>query len=301
MIVLTEDSTKDFYSASANDLKIATEAAKIMGYQVHYIPEDFSICETAENALAHIPKQPQETLGLWIGYIPTPERYQAIYNTAIRKGIKLLNSPEQHLTVQEFDRAYPKLLDLTPESIIITNQSECQTIIERLEFPVFVKGVVQSKKAKGWKACIAENLAELEILTQELLTQENGARGRVVVRKLVKFKYSRYAENGFPLGREYRVFIYREQILGWGYYWEGEDRLKKLSPNEEKQVLELAIAAAKNLNVPYISVDIGQLENDEWIVIETGDPQFSGVSQIPLLQLYKKILELSGVSYESFS
>ncbi|MGB3509962.1 MAG: hypothetical protein WBA93_12115 [Microcoleaceae cyanobacterium] len=58
MIVLTEDSTKNYYSASANDIKIATETAKLMGFQVYYIPSDFSICETSENALAHIPIQP---------------------------------------------------------------------------------------------------------------------------------------------------------------------------------------------------------------------------------------------------
>ena len=300
MIVLTEDSIENYYSASANDIKIATETAKLMGFQVYYIPSDFSICETAENALAHIPIQPQETLGLCIGYIPTPERYEAIYYAALHKGIKLLNTPKQHLTVQEFDRGYPKLLNLTPESIIITHKSECQTITERLEFPVFVKGVVQSKKTKGWKACIAESLAELETLTQELLTQKSVARGRVVVRKLVKLRHSRYAENGFPLGREYRVFIYCEKVLGWGYYWQGEDPLKKLSPSEEKQVLEIAIAAAKSLNVPYISVDVGQLENGEWIVIETGDPQFSGVSQIPLLQLYKEMLNIVGNNKKIF-
>lgn len=296
MIVLTEDSTNDVYSASAIDIKIATEAAKIMGFQVYYIPQDFSFCETAENALNHIPKQEKEILGLWIGYIPTPERYEAIYNAAICKGIKLLNTPEQHLNVAEFDRAYPKLLGLTPETIAIANIEQCQQVVNQLKFPIFVKGVVQSKKAQGWKACVAENLTDLQILTQELLTSKNGTRGRVIARKLVKLKHSRYSSNGFPLGREYRVFIYCEQILGWGYYWQGEDPLKKLDPSEEKQMLELAIAAAKNLNVPYISVDIGQLENGQWIVIETGDPQFSGVSQIPVLQLYKKIIQLSAVS-----
>lgn len=291
MIVFTEDSTDNYYSTSANDIKIATETAKLMGFQIYYIQADFSICETAENALYHIPKQDRETLGLWIGYIPTPQHYEDIYNEAIRKKIKLLNTPEEHLTVQEFDRAYHQILDLTPESIMITNLEQCQQVITQLGFPVFVKGVVQSQKTKGWKACVAENLAELETITQELLTLKNGVRGRVMVRKLVKLRHSRYAENGFPLGREYRVFIYREQVLGWGYYWQGDDPLKKLSVSEEKQVLELAIAAAKKLNVPYISVDIGQLENGEWIVIETGDPQFSGVSQIPLLQLYKEILQ----------
>jgi hypothetical protein len=38
-------------------------------------------------------------------------------------------------------------------------------------------------------------------------------------------------------------------------------------------------------------VDIGQADTDEWLVIETGDAQFSGVSQIPLLSLWHRLQE----------
>ena len=43
---------------------------------------------------------------------------------------------------------------------------------------------------------------------------------------------------------------------------------------------------------PYIAVDIGQTENGDWIVIETGDAQFSGVSQTPLLPLWNKLSQI---------
>jgi hypothetical protein len=74
-----------------------------------------------------------------------------------------------------------------------------------------------------------------------------------------------------------------------GYYWEGDDPLKELSHSEEEAVRSLALEAAGRLDVPYITIDIGQLEDGRWIVIETGDAQFSGVSQIPLLQLWNNI------------
>lgn len=291
-IALTEDSTKPPISASAKENRNATEIAKILGFKVYYIPPDFQVCENAENALYHIAIQERETPGIWIGYIPTQERYQAIYQAALGKRIKLLNTPEQHLTVQEFDRAYPKLLGLTPESMTITSLQECEDVVVRLGLPLFVKGTLLSRKSKGWKACVAETLAELQGLTQELLALENRSRGRVIARKLVKFRHSRYSPDGFPLGREYRVFIYCQKVLGYGYYWEGDDCLKKLSAREEAQVLELAIAATKRLKVPYLAVDIGQLENGEWVVIETGDAQFCGISQIPLLPLWSEILKV---------
>ena len=81
--------------------------------------------------------------------------------------------------------------------------------------------------------------------------------------------------------------------MGLGYYWEGEDPLKSLSPSEEDQVRALAIEAAARLDAPYIAIDIGQLDDGSWIVIETGDAQFSGVSQIPLLQLWNQLAQIS--------
>ncbi len=43
--------------------------------------------------------------------------------------------------------------------------------------------------------------------------------------------------------------------------------------------------AATRVGTPYVAVDVGQVESGEWIVVEAGDAQFSGVSQTPLLPL----------------
>lgn len=294
MIILSEDSDQLLPTASSRENHTVTEAAKLLGGRVYYIPDDFSRCETAENALWHLPSQERETLGIWIGYIPTPSRYAAIYQAALNKGVRLPNSPEEHLRVQEFDRAYPRLQGLTPASVVVTHPNQCESAIAQLGLPVFVKGTVQSRKQRGWKACVAESLEELQKLTQQLLSLSGRTRGRVIVREFVKLRHSRSSPAGFPFGREYRVFIYRQQILGWGYYWEGDDPLKPLTNREQEQVLTLALEAARWMEVPYIAVDIGQREDGEWIVIETGDPQFSSLSQIPLLPLWNQILKQEG-------
>ena len=83
--------------------------------------------------------------------------------------------------------------------------------------------------------------------------------------------------------------MWRERILGLGYYWEGGDPLKALSCAEEECVRALALEGSRRLAVPYVAIDVGQREDGNWIVIETGDAQFSGVSQIPLLQLWSNI------------
>jgi hypothetical protein len=289
LIVLTESSGNLAPSPSARDIAAATEAAGLAGCKVYHIPQDFDDCGDAEGALWHIPDQSAQSAGVWIGYIPSLERYAHIYHAALKKGIRLLNTPEEHRIAQEFDSAYPHLVGLTPESIIIQSADECESAAQRLGLPLFVKGAVQSRKARGWKACVAETVEELRRLTDALVALPERSRGRIVLRKLAALRYSRRSGEGFPLGREYRVFVCRERILGFGYYWEGDDPLKQLSPSETDLIQDLAIEAAHRLKAPYIAIDIGQVETGEWIVIETGDAQFSGISQIPLLQLWSRI------------
>jgi hypothetical protein len=293
MIVLSESSEQLGSSASAQDIKRVTEAAKLLGCTVYNIPPDFERCGTAENALWHIPTQDKQRSGIWVGYIPEIERYEAIYHAALAKGIKLLNTPLEHQKSIEFDLFYPCLQELTPESIVMTSTDKCLEAGRLLGFPIFVKGAVQSRKRQGWKSCVANNEDELVKLTEWLLTLKYGSRGRAIARKLVKLRHQRLAPDGFPMGREFRCFLYNHQILEYGYYWPGQDDLSHLTKEEENLVLNLAIIASQRLGVPYVAFDIGQLESGEWIVIEVSDAQFAGLSHIPVLELWNKLKDLS--------
>ena len=144
--------------------------------------------------------------------------------------------------VQEFDRAYPLLEDLTPETISIVSLEQCQEAAAKLGFPVFVKGVVQSLKSHGPEACVANSIQELESLTRAYLRLADRSRGRVLVRRFVKLRHSRKTAQGFPLGREYRMFLYEGHVIGMGYYWQGEDELRDLSSDERETIAGVASA-----------------------------------------------------------
>lgn len=291
MIVLSEAPEQVSPNASARELGAVTEAARLVGFRVYTIPPDFERCGTAENALAHVPPRDTTAPGVWVGYIPTPDRYAAIYMAPLDKGIRLLNTPAQHRTAMEFDGFYPLLEGLTPRSVVIRAVEECAAAGEMLGYPVFVKGVVQSRKARGWRACVAENLGELERLAANLLELDNRSRGRVVVRELARLRHARTSGQGFPAGREFRYVVYDGRVLARGYYWDGDDPLAALSPAEEASAGALVGQAAERLGVPYAAIDVGQLEGGEWTVIEAGDAQFAGHSQIPLLTLWSRLRE----------
>jgi len=278
-------------SPSRDDIERSLHAARLAGWRVWEIPPDFSLCETAEIALDHIPRQNEPTPTVWLGYIPDAQRYGAIYDAARAKNLVLLNSPQQHRTVQEFDFAYPFLEGLTPRSLTASSREEALMRAEEIGFPLFIKGAVQSRKSRGWRACVADNPSELSDLVAGLLDLETRSRGRVVLRELVRLRHSR-SHGDFPLGREFRVFLLDGALLARGFYWPHDEPLAHLSAQEAREVESLAVQAARRLPARSVCLDIGQTEDLGWIVIESGEPGFSGLSQIAPLEWWNRLREM---------
>jgi hypothetical protein len=67
------------------------------------------------------------------------------------------------------------------------------------------------------------------------------------------------------------------------------------SEDEWARINGLALEAAKRLEAPWISVDLAQTEAGEWLIIEVGDPQFSGVSQMSIKELWLTIASSSSI------
>lgn len=297
LLVLSEARDEPGASASAQDMIEMTRAAQLVGCRVFFIPTDFSRCDTADNALWQVPVRDAQTPAVWLGFIPSPERYEAIHEAATARRVQLLNSVEEHLRALEFDRALPLLGDLTPKSVVLRESStphEWQEAARSLGFPLFVRGTARSRKAAGWKACVADTPDELDLLVAQMFSLPYRARGRVIVRQIVPLRHSRTSDQGFPFGREFRLFLLGERVLGCGYYWEGFDPLRDLTRSEEREVFALAQEAARRVNVPFVAVDVGQMEDGAWTVIEVGDAQFAATGQMSRLALWNALREEAG-------
>jgi hypothetical protein len=292
LVILSEARDEAMASPSAQDMIDMTRAAQLVGCSTYFIPKDFEECETAENALWHVAVQEEEALGIWLGFIPSPERYEAIYDAALRRRVRLVNTPEEHLRALEFDRSYPLLNGITPASEVLREGSQpgdWASAGTRLGYPIFVRGAARSRKQAGWKACVAENEAELLPLVEGMFALPYRARGRVIVRHLVPLRFSRVSDEGFRLGREYRVFLLHGKVVGYGYYWEGWDELRDLDTQEKCDMLAIATEAAGRVKSPFLAVDVGQREDRSWTIIEVGDAQFAASGQMERLPLWSRI------------
>lgn len=219
MLVVFSEQSLNETSVNAREIQKITEIARMFGCRIYSIPRNFDACKTAENALAYVPEFDTLMPALWVGFIPTFDRYKSIYDAAIAKNVQLINTPEQHTLATEFDKFYPLISDLTPKSIMIESVNQLEYSMKEVKFPVFVKGVAKSNKDKGWEAVTANNLNELESLIQQTFENSFRARGKVIIRELVKLKTVATDPNGFPIGREYRAFVYQQDMLEMGFYW----------------------------------------------------------------------------------
>ncbi len=288
MIVFSEASPDLDPDKSDGDINGATRAAVGLGVPVFFL-ERASALETDEDPLAHVPAQPGEQPAVWIGHIPTPERYAQVHAQALARGIRLINTPEEHRRALEFDGAYPRLAGLTPRSVVVDAVHAVGTAVEQLGLPLFIKGSVLSRKSYGWKACVAGTREEAEALVGRLLRISSLSRGRAVLRELVRLRRTEQVLEGFPTAREYRLFLLRGEVVASGYYWPFADPYGPLTGEDEAAVHALAREAARRMEVPYLSVDVGQREDGRWTVIEVGDPQFAGVGHISVSTLYQNL------------
>jgi hypothetical protein len=279
MHVLTEADPELDPDISSGDTVGTTRAALELGLPVHFLPRVGSP-GSEDDVLGGLAPVAQPGPTVWLGYIPTPERYAQVFEAARERGLHLLNDPEAHLRALEFPRAWPHLRGLTPDSQVIESPAQVEEALDVLGLPVFIKGTVLSRKSYGWKACVAETREEARTLAEKLLRTARFSRERVVLRRFVPLRRTGEVMEGFPCSREYRLFLLRDEVVGEGYYWPFGDPFGPLTPAELEQVRGLAREAARRLAVPLLAVDVAQAEDGSWLVIEVGDPQFAGLSHI---------------------
>lgn len=301
MIVLTEYNRRVHpITPSVLDLRMHTETARTLGCPVYELlpderDEDGNRLGTPEEICQAAPSFSGATalppvLAAWIGFIPTEDRYEMLAQKASERNIRLLNTPDQHFRAMQLHLAYPFIKPFTPATAFITGVDGLDRAVSEVGgYPIFIKGDVQSMKSFGPAMCFANTAEVAKDIIKVLAKRKARTLGTIAIRAKADLRHSRESTNGFPLGREYRVFLYNHKVLSLGYYWDADDPLKELSGSERSEVIDLATRVSKSMAVPYICVDVGQLSDGSWCCIETGDPQVAGLSQNKPLELWSAL------------
>jgi hypothetical protein len=227
---------------------------------------------------------PFESIGFEWGVLfcdtPSPARYAGIVAEAAARKVVLLNDVTQHLDALELHRTVSRLDDLTARTVVVESVDALDAALERLPPPVFVKGSVGSRKRHGRGACVAEDVGQARALVEKLFALPSQARGAVLVRELLPLRHTGRVVEGFPQAREYRLFVLDADVIAVGPYWPLGDPFGALAPRELDEVQALAREVAARTRVPWLCVDVGQLDSGDWRVIETGDPCCSSLAGV---------------------
>lgn len=195
----------------------------------------------------------------------------------------LINNFNQHQWITNFDW-YNQLSDFTFKTWF----SEFDLPDDGTQF--VVKGKINSRK-HAWNSLMYAPDKKTAIRIASDLRKDSmiGEQG-IIFREYEKLVTYEIGINDLPFTNEWRFFIYKNNILAYGYYWSIAERI--LSNNEIPQqaidfVQKISDIASKYVN--FYVLDIAQKEDGSWILVEINDGQMSGLSEINPEELYKNL------------
>ena len=229
-----------------------------------------------------------EGLTIYRGWMMPPHMYENLYNLLLEKGIQLINSPKEYAKYHLLPGWYSDFEGATPFSI--WNESRdiraALELTEGLEGAFVVKDYVKSRKHEWHDACFIKDISDKEdtfrVINNFINRQGSNLEGGVVLRKFESLKsIGRHKDSGMPISEEYRIFVFRGEILISDNY---------LSKNEEVNISEdeyLWIESmASKIESNFMTIDLARKTDGKLIIMEMGDGQVSGLQQIDAYEFY---------------
>lgn len=217
--------------------------------------------------------------------------------TALEK--VLVTSTSQYLYSYHFPNWYKDIEEMTPKSTWIPQEDfgpilKLDTILPTMAFNQFgpksliVKDYVKSRKHEWFDACfipgtgVAVNADDssfkawdqnfMRVVRNFVERQGEFLVGGLVLREFVNLKrIGIHTKSRLPLVNEHRFFVVDGQVVYQAPYWgEGDYSGRKPTP----ETIEHALF---RLRAPFLSIDVAELEDGGWIIVEIGDGGTSGI------------------------
>jgi len=231
-------------------------------------------------------RRESKDLAIYRGWMLSPANYQLLYAALNDRGVELINDPISYRDCHYLPEWYPLLKEQTPRSTWISIErladKPMNAVFEELSAfgsnPIIVKDYVKSEKHRWADACFipeASDRTHAERVVEKFLElRGNNLEGGLVFREFVNFKaLATHSKSGMPLTKEYRLFVLNGEIIHWFNYWEEGEYGDSAPP------LDQFAAAAKKPKSRFFTMDIAQTANDEWLIVELGDAQVSGLPE----------------------
>ena len=99
--------------------------AEQLGISISLVDHDALVHENdPAKAVRRVSEQPSPRLGVYRGWMMTPDQYQRFYNALEGKGVRLLNDPAAYRHCHYLPESYPAIESHTPRSVWINTKGD---------------------------------------------------------------------------------------------------------------------------------------------------------------------------------
>lgn len=213
--------------------------------------------------------------------------YAQEYAEQLARGLRLVNSPEEHQRASELEHWYPRLAHLTPRTMVFERLPSVAEVEAHFTWPIFMKGSRQTAK-HALDLSVIHSAAEYEIAAAKYQTSPILHWQKPVIREFVPLQP---VAGGIPgqikPSLEFRSFWWHGECVGWGRYWY---QTPHYACEDLAAGLAIAGEAAQLMQVPFLVVDFAKTLDGRWIVIECNDAQEAGYADADPRKLWQAIL-----------
>ena len=259
-------------------------AAKAAGFSVSLISFEALKRGKVDLALKRVFNRFGEKVeAIYRGWMLRPKQYKLLYNGLLSKNIHLINEVSAYRFCHYLPESYEMIQAFTPKTTFqkLTTDfdiNDFKTLLKPFENQsIIVKDYVKSQKHYWVEACFipnANNLKHVEKIVKRFIElQDVDLNEGLVFREFVELEaLTTHSKSGMPLTKEFRLFIKHGEIIQVFKYWDEGD-YENVEPN-----LEPFKSIIGNINSNFFTMDIAKQKNGDWIIMELGDGQVSGLA-----------------------
>jgi hypothetical protein len=266
------------------DFQDEHDAALRRGFQVGLISYEDINASNITRSISRLKSQSKLETAIYRGWMITPGKYALLYEALLAKNIKLINNPEEYKSCHYLPESYKWIKDFTPKTnwIPLTGEADFDKIFKLIaEFedgPIILKDYVKSQKHNWDEACYVPNASDQERVRNVVLRfiELQGADLNVglVFRKFEELEFlTNHHKSGMKLTKEFRLFFLWRRLIQVSQYWDEGDY------GEVKPDLTLFSDVSQRIGSNFFTMDIAKKKDGEWIIIELGDGQVSGLPE----------------------
>jgi ATP-grasp domain, R2K clade family 3 len=262
------------------DWSTERDAADGNGFDVGLIDDDAVRAGDLQAATRHA-GGPGDAI--YRGWMLTGSQCAGLHGALATKGITLVNGPDAYTATHHLPESFGAIKDHSPASVWFTQPTNRPLDTEAFRGalstigpgPAMIKDWVKSRKHEWEEACFIPDTTDtahaMEVAHRLIELQGDDLTGGIVVRRFVDLEIiGHHARSGTPLAREWRTFWYDDQLRTAAPYWEEVPR----DPSPPIGEFEATAAAIPSR---FFSLDLARTTDGEWLIIELGDGQVSGL------------------------